>query len=120
MKASELMCASRHVKGKHSEQGLRPACDKLFSRMRSEGFLFNSGGLGVEPCSRPVVVATATVRGRALWRSHWAKLLVGFELCFRDKSQLKWRCWWAGVRSERVEIIPNVWCGATLAEATKI
>ena len=27
----------------------------VFPRMRSEGFLFNSGGLGVEPCSRLVV-----------------------------------------------------------------
>ena len=36
----------------------------LFSRMRSEGFSFNSGGLGVEPCSRPVVSMFATVRNR--------------------------------------------------------
>ena len=53
--------------------------------MRSEGFSFNSGGLGVEPCSRPVVSASATVRnrsqpsatvrGRALRRCHWGKLL---------------------------------------------
>ena len=35
-----------------------------FSRMRSEGFSFNSGGLGVEPCSRPVVSTSATVRNR--------------------------------------------------------
>ena len=28
-------------------------------------------------------------------------------VCFRDKSQLKWRFWWIGVRSERVKIIPN-------------
>ena len=34
------------------------------SRMRSEGFSFNSGGLGVEPCSRPVVSMFATVRNR--------------------------------------------------------
>ena len=32
--------------------------------MRSEGFSFNSGGLGVQPCSRPVVSAFATVRNR--------------------------------------------------------
>ena len=47
-----------------------------FSRMRCEGFSFNSGGLGVELCSRPVVSAFATAvnrprataadRGRAL------------------------------------------------------
>ena len=37
---------------------------------------------------------------------------VASKLCFRDKSQLKWRFWWMGVCSERVEIIPNVWCGA--------
>ena len=30
-------------------------------------------------------------------------------------SQLKWRLWWMGVRSERAEIIPNVWCGASFA-----
>ena len=38
-------------------------CD--FSRMRSEGFSFNSGGLGVESCSRPVVCMFATVRNRS-------------------------------------------------------
>ena len=43
--------------------------------MRSEGFSFNSGGLGVEPCSRPVVSKFATVRSRALRRCHWRKLL---------------------------------------------
>ena len=32
--------------------------------MRSEGFLFNSGGLGVEPCSRRVASAFATVVNR--------------------------------------------------------
>ena len=32
--------------------------------MRSEGFSFNFGGLGVEPCSRGVVLAFATVRNR--------------------------------------------------------
>ena len=48
-----------------------------FSRMRSEGFSFNSGGLGVEPCSRPVVSMFATVRNRSqpLRRCHWGKLL---------------------------------------------
>ena len=38
------------------------------------------------------------------------------ELCFRDKSQLKCRFWTLGVCSERVEIIPNVWCGANFVE----
>ena len=33
--------------------------------MRSEGFSFNSGGQGVEPCSRRVVSAFATVRNRS-------------------------------------------------------
>ena len=33
-----------------------------FSRMHSEGFSFNSGGLGVGSCSRHVVSAFATVR----------------------------------------------------------
>ena len=42
---------------------------------------------------------------------------VASKLCFRDKSQLKWRFWWMGVCSERVEIIPNVWCGANVVEA---
>ena len=36
-----------------------------FSRMRSEGFSFNSGGLGVKPCSRPVVSAIAAVVNRS-------------------------------------------------------
>ena len=36
---------------------------------------------------------------------------VASKLGFRDKSQLKWRFWWMGVCSERVEIIPHVWCG---------
>ena len=39
------------------------------------------------------------------------------KLCFRDKSQLKWRFWWKGVCSGRVKIIPNVWCGANFVEA---
>ena len=42
---------------------------------------------------------------------------VASKLCFRDKSQLKCRFWWMGVCSERVEIIPNVWCGANFVEA---
>ena len=37
---------------------------------------------------------------------------VAWKLRFRDQSQLKWRFLWMGVSSERVEIIPNVWCGA--------
>ena len=37
----------------------------FFSRMRSEGFSFNSGGLGVESCSRPVASMFATVRNRS-------------------------------------------------------
>ena len=42
---------------------------------------------------------------------------VASKLCFRDKSQLKWRFSWMGVCSERVEIILNVWCGANFVEA---
>ena len=42
---------------------------------------------------------------------------VASKLSFRDKSQLKWRFWWMGVCSGRVEIIPNVWCGAIFVEA---
>ena len=38
---------------------------QLFSRMRSEGFSFNSGGLGVESCSRSVASMFATVRNRS-------------------------------------------------------
>ena len=38
---------------------------RVFSRMRSEGFSFNSGGLAAEPCSRPVVSMFATVRDRS-------------------------------------------------------
>ena len=55
--------------------------------------------------------------GIAVWRVlHVAVTLrfsfqgVASKLCFRDKSQLKWQFWWMGVRPERVEIIPNVWC----------
>ena len=43
---------------------------------------------------------------------------VASKLCFRDKSQLKCRFWWMGVCSERVEIIPNVWCGANFVIVT--
>ena len=62
-----------------------------FSRMRSEGFSFNSWGSGVEPCSRSVVSTSATVRNRSQpfatvrnrpqpsatvrRRCHWGKLL---------------------------------------------
>ena len=35
-----------------------------FFPMRSEGFSFGSGGLGVEPCSLPVVSMFAAVRNR--------------------------------------------------------
>ena len=46
---------------------------------------------------------------------------VATKLCFRDKSQLKWRFWWMGVCSERVKFIPNVWwCGANFVEAYMI
>ena len=41
----------------------------------------------------------------------------GCGIGFRDKSQLKWRFWLMGVCSERVEIIPNVWCGASFVGA---
>ena len=48
-----------------------------FSRMRSEGFSFNSGGLFATRClsvrNRPQPFATD--RGRALRRCHWGKLL---------------------------------------------
>ena len=47
----------------------------------------------------------------------WGVGCVASKLCFRDKSQLKCRFWWMGVCSERVEIIPNVWCGANFVEA---
>ena len=42
---------------------------------------------------------------------------VATKLCFRDKSQLKWRIWRMGACSERIEITPNVWCGASFVEA---
>ena len=41
---------------------------------------------------------------------------VASKLCFRDKSQLKWRVWWMGVCSERVEIMP-VPLGLALGES---
>ena len=84
-----------------------------FSRMRSEGFSFNSGGLGVEPCSRPVVsmfaivrnrsqpFATvrnrpqpfAGVRSRALRRCHWGKLLqVTFHGCVTCQFTTLFHC----------------------------
>ena len=37
---------------------------KEFSRMRSIGFSFDLGGLGVKPCSPDVVQPSATVRNR--------------------------------------------------------
>ena len=54
-----------------------------------------------------------------MWPCHWDLRFQGVasKLCFRDTSQLKWRFWWMGVCSERVEIIPNVWCGANFVEA---
>ena len=53
-----------------------------------------------------------------MWPCHWdLRFRVASKLGFRDKSQLKWRFWWMGVCSERVEIIPNVWCGANFVEA---
>ena len=30
---------------------------------------------------------------------------VASKLCFRDRSQLKWRSWWMGVCSERAQIL---------------
>ena len=42
------------------------------------------------------------------------------KLCFRGKSQLKLQFWWMGACSERVEVIPGVWCGANFAEAHMI
>ena len=61
--------------------------------------------------------------GISVWESRVFGVLdvavpLGFafqKLGFRDKSQLKWRFWWMAVCSERVEIIPNVWCGANEA-----
>ena len=41
---------------------------------------------------------------------------VASKLCFRDRSQLKWRFWWMGVCSERVEIMP-VPLGLALGES---
>ena len=85
----------------------------LFSRMRSEGFSFNSGGLGVESCSRSVVsmFATvrnrpqpsatvrnrsqpfATVRSRTLRRCHWGKLLqVTFHGCVTCQFATLFHC----------------------------
>ena len=65
--------------------------------------------------------------GISVWRVVflcWMAVPLGFafqgvasKLCFCDKSQLKWRFWWMGVCSERVEIIPNLWCGANFVEA---
>ena len=58
------------------------------------------------------------------WGVGCGRAIIGFafqdipaKLCFRDKSQLKWRFWWMGACSGRVEIIPNVWCGAIFVEA---
>ena len=58
------------------------------------------------------------------WMWHDVAVPLGFafqgvasKLCFREKFQVKWRFWWMGVCSERIEIIPNVWCGANFVEA---
>ena len=74
-----------------------------FSRMRSEGFSFNSGGLGVESCSRSVVSMfatvrnrsqpSATVRSRTLRRCHWGKLLqVTFHGCVTCQFATLFHC----------------------------
>ena len=57
----------------------------LFPECVAKGSRLTLGGLGVEPCSRSVVSTSATVRnrpqpsatvrGRALRRCHWGKLL---------------------------------------------
>ena len=48
----------------------------------AKGSRLTLGGLGVEPCSRPVASMFATVRSRALRRCHWGKLLqVTFHGC---------------------------------------
>ena len=83
------------------------------SRMRSEGFSFNSGGLGVESCSRSVVSMfatvrnrsqpsatvrnrsqpSATVRSRTLRRCHWGKLLqVTFHGCVTCQFATLFHC----------------------------
>ena len=52
-----------------------------------------------------------------MWPCHWD---LHFRVWHRSSvfvSQLKWRFLWMGVCSERVEIIPNVWCGANFVEA---
>ena len=85
----------------------------IFSRMRSEGFSFNSGGLGVESCSRSVVSMfatvrnrsqpsatvrnrsqpSATVRSRTLRRCHWGKLLqVTFHGCVTCQFATLFHC----------------------------
>ena len=38
--------------------------NKRFSRMRSKGFPFHSGGVGVELCSPDIAFTSATVRNR--------------------------------------------------------
>ena len=75
----------------------------FYSRMRSEGFSFNSGGLGVESCSRSVVSMfatvrnrsqpSATVRSRTLRRCHWGKLLqVTFHGCVTCQFATLFHC----------------------------
>ena len=85
----------------------------VFSRIRSEGFSFNSGGLGVESCSRSVVSMfatvrnrsqpsatvrnrsqpSATVRSRTLRRCHWGKLLqVTFHGCVTCQFATLFHC----------------------------
>ena len=50
-----------------------------------------------------------------MWPCHWD---LRFRVWRRSSVfELKWRFWWMGVCSERVEIIPNVWCGANFVEA---
>ena len=71
-------------------------------------------------CAVPLGLASGEARfwgvgcGRALG---FALQGVASKLCFRDKSQVKWRFWWMGVCSARGEIIPNVGCGVHFVEA---
>ena len=68
-----------------------------------------------------VVTLGLAFGGQCFWGGRWGcDIGIAPKLCFRDKFQLKWRFWWMGVCLGRIEIIPNVWCGADFVEAYMI
>ena len=90
------------VRDERKQQNLTSDFD-FFPECVAKGSRLTLGGLGVEPCSQPIVsmFATArnrpqpfaTVRGRALRRCHWGKLLqVTIHGCVTCQFALLFHC----------------------------